>query len=103
MATNVGDSVAAQPFNELFERLEAVRALQVNRADLTSTQRTNLASTITGPVAVGNPTKGGDTGDIAKAKTAVALLAANVDTISDTFSSSITIPSVGELLRASNI
>ena len=50
MANSQGDSVKASDFNALFTRLEAVRAKQYARADVTAS---NLSRAWSGPAVVG--------------------------------------------------
>ena len=96
MAISTGDSVAASTFNALFTTLNSIRAKQYARNDVTSS---NLSSAWTGPAVVGaNPVPS----DIQSFKTKVGYLESGVSNISG-FSSSISIPSVGDLLKASTI
>ena len=96
MANSQGDSVKASDFNALFTRLEAVRKKQYARPDVTAS---NLSRAWSGPAVVGEKPV---PSNIQSAKDKVRALENGVSNISG-FSSSIVVPSVGDLLKASTI
>ena len=94
MATK-GDSVSAANFNALFTQLDKIRDEHAARADLSSAQKTNLNN-----ISVTNVVKGNSvTPDaVQRIKTGLTTLANNGTSISSTFASNITVPTVGTLL-----
>ena len=91
-----GDKVTASGFNALFTRLEEVRKKQYARPDVTAS---NLSSAFTAPAVVGQKPV---PNDVQKLKTYAKNLDDGVNTITSFFSS-ITVPTVGQLLQASTI
>lgn len=92
----VGDKVTASGFNALFTRLEQVRKNQYARPDVTAS---NLSTAFTAPAVVGQKPI---PDDVQKLKTYAKNLDDGVNTITSFFSS-ITVPTVGQLLQASTI
>lgn len=91
-----GDKVTASGFNALFTRLEEVRKKQYARPDVTAS---NLRNAFTAPAVVGQKPV---PNDVQKLKTYAKNLDDGVNTITSFFSS-ITVPTVGQLLQASTI
>lgn len=94
------DIISAADFNTYFTRLENVRQKQYNRADLSSTVRSSIRTAYQTNIAVkDNITK---RSAVQQIQTDLDNLR-NVPSISSSFTSSLTIPSVGELMKASKI
>ena len=91
-----GEQVTAQYFNDLFAQLKRIRDEHAARADLTSAQKANLNALSPTNIQVGEITKTSNTVQVIKS--GLNTLASNGTGISSTFSSNITIPSVGSLL-----
>ena len=91
-----GDKITAQYFNDLFAQLKKIRDEHAARADLTSAQKTNLNAINPTNITVGETAKTSNT--VSVVKNGLSTLASNGTGISSSFSSSITIPSVGSLI-----
>lgn len=100
MAT-VGNKIVPNDLNSLFAKLETVRKQQLNsNHDLTTAQRNALSTTFTTTVA----TSGGkaQSSQVQQLKNNVSTLT-NSYNVSSNFVSSITVPSVGSLLKAADM
>lgn len=100
MAT-VGNKIVPNDLNSLFAKLETVREQQLNsNHDLTTAQRNALSTAFTTTVA----TSGGkaQSSQVQQLKNNVSTLT-NSYNVSSNFVSSITVPSVGSLLKAADM
>lgn len=100
MAT-VGNKIVPNDLNSLFAKLETVRKQQLNsNHDLTTAQRNALSTAFTTTVA----TSGGkaQSSQVQQLKNNVSTLT-NSYNVSSNFVSSITVPSVGSLLKAADM
>ena len=100
MAT-VGNKIVPNDLNSLFAKLETVRKQQLNsNHDLTTAQRNALSTAFTTKVA----TTGGkaQSSQVQQLKNNVSTLT-NSYNVSSNFVSSITVPSVGSLLKAADM
>lgn len=100
MAT-VGNKIVPNDLNSLFAKLETVRKQQLNsNHDLTTAQRNALSTVFTTTVA----TSGGkaQSSQVQQLKNNVSTLT-NSYNVSSNFVSSITVPSVGSLLKAADM
>ena len=96
--SNPGDSAKANTFNELFTKLNTLRLAHLERADITGTANTNLSRAFVNAAVVSSEIK---TDAMTSVKTAVQTIEKNALASTTRFSSQITIPTVGQLLKAS--
>ena len=95
-----GDLTSAANFNALFAQLDKIRDEHAARADLSTDQKNNLNNINTTGAPVDELIK---TDPLTTIKTGLSTLANNGTKINSSFSSNITIPTVGQLLQASTI